>query len=173
MTVLLQAATDAKPLAFSGAATASPMTRVQLVHIPGQLEVRLRFGHPARIVKVAPQRRVALFMPASVFGRLRRERVASQTHWQLMVLMASAAQANTQQVDGITPGVHLLVQAEGELAVNKVLQQIGAIGALGIDAAGVAPAYWRTLHNRLAAGMTLPDYTVERHAGYLASRVVR
>jgi hypothetical protein len=171
MTMPLSVTEHGHDAAPANAAPGRPLTRVQLVRVPGQLEIRLRFGSPARVFKIARQRRVALFLSGAVFCRLRREQSSGQTHWQLLILMTAAAQANTQQVDGVTPGVHHLVHAEGELPVNQVLQQIGAISAQGIDAAEVAPAYWRTLHNRLSAAMVLPDYTVERHAGYLASRV--
>ena len=37
---------------------------------------------------------------------------------------------------------------------------------------GVSPAYWRTLANRLAARLPLPEYTAERHAAWLAGRAL-
>ena len=33
-------------------------------------------------------------------------------------------------------------------------------------------AYWRTLGNRLAARLALPEYTGERHAAWLAGKVL-
>lgn len=41
-----------------------------------------------------------------------------------------------------------------------------------IAAINVSPAYWRTLANRLAAGLPLPEYTAERHSAWLAGRVL-
>ncbi|MFU7556755.1 DUF2840 domain-containing protein, partial [Pseudomonas paraeruginosa] len=53
-----------------------------------------------------------------------------------------------------------------------VLARIDAIEALGITPVGVSPAYWRTLANRLAAHLPLPEYTAERHAAWLAGRAL-
>jgi hypothetical protein len=174
MSAGLQAAVAPHPGLPLGAGAAGPLTRVRLLRIAGKLDVRLRFGRPLRIVRLAPHRRVALFVPSAVFCRIQRELDGERvTRSDLLILMASAAQTGIKIVDGITPGVHVLAHASGEVPVNLVLQQIGVIGAQGIDPAAVAPAYWRTLHNRLSAGMALPDYSPERHAGYLANRVVR
>ena len=56
--------------------------------------------------------------------------------------------------------------------MRAVLERIDAIEALGIAAIDVSPAYWCTLANRLAAGLPLPEYTAERHAAWLAGRVL-
>src|SRR5260221_9185326 len=53
---------------------------------------------------------------------------------------------------------------------TTLFRSIDAIEALGITPVGVSPAYWRTLANRLAAHLPLPEYTAERHAAWLAGR---
>ena len=70
------------------------------------------------------------------------------------------------------PGARLLLHAEGEQSVRAVLARIDAIEALGIVPAGASPAYWRTLGNRLAARLQLPEYSAERHAAWLAGRAL-
>ena len=69
-------------------------------------------------------------------------------------------------------GWRLLLHAEGEQSVRAVLARIDAIEALGIVPAGASPAYWRTLGNRLAARLQLPEYSAERHAAWLAGRAL-
>ena len=69
-------------------------------------------------------------------------------------------------------GARLLLHAEGENQVRAVLECIDAIEALGIAPAAVSPAYWRTLANRLAARLPLPEYTAERHAAWLTGRTL-
>ncbi|MGL6272781.1 DUF2840 domain-containing protein [Aeromonas caviae] len=64
----------------------------------------------------------------------------------------------------------LLLHAEGENHVRGVLARIDAIEALGIAPVAVSPAYWRTLANRLAARLPLPEYTAERHAAWLIGK---
>ena len=54
--------------------------------------------------------------------------------------------------------------------MRAVLERIDGIDAQGIAAIDVSPAYWRTLGNRLAARLPLPEYTAERHAAWLAGR---
>ena len=68
------------------------------------------------------------------------------------------------------PGARLLLHAEGENHVRGVLARIDAIEALGIAPVAVSPAYWRTLANRLAARLPLPEYTAERHAAWLIGK---
>ena len=57
--------------------------------------------------------------------------------------------------------------------MRAVLARIDAIEALGIAAIDASPAYWRTLGNRLAARLPLPDYTLQRHAAWLAGRALQ
>jgi hypothetical protein len=42
--------------------------------------------------------------------------------------------------------------------------------ARGIDATTVAPAYWRTVHGRIAARCEPARYSGEQHRAYLACR---
>ncbi|MDU3295567.1 MAG: DUF2840 domain-containing protein [Pseudomonas aeruginosa] len=77
-----------------------------------------------------------------------------------------------QRIPGVQPGARLLLHAEGDGQVRAVLERIDAIEALGIAPVAVSPAYWRTLANRLAARLPLPEYTAERHAAWLAGRVL-
>jgi hypothetical protein len=92
--------------------------------------------------------------------------------WQLMVMQACTPLDAAQRIPGVLAGARLLLHAEGEPAVRAVLKQIDAIEVLGIAPAAVSPAYWRTLGNRLAARLPLPEYTAERHAAWLAGRAL-
>ncbi len=77
-----------------------------------------------------------------------------------------------QRIPGVRPGARLLLHAEGENAVRAVLERIDGIEGQGIAAIDVSPAYWRTLGNRLAARLALPEYTAERHAAWLAGKAL-
>jgi hypothetical protein len=50
------------------------------------------------------------------------------------------------------PGSDSLLHLSGWPRVDKVLQAIEVVEALGIDPAAAAPDYWRHVHNRLSAG---------------------
>jgi hypothetical protein len=150
-----------------------PLTRVSLAYVEQRINLYLRFGHPARTVQLDRWRRCAVFLPAAIFCRIRWEsNDYGTTRWRLMVLQACTPLDVTQRIPGIRPGARLLLHAEGEQKVRAVFIQIDAIETLGIDPADVSPAYWRTLSNRLAARLPLPEYSAERHAAWLAGRAL-
>lgn len=150
------------------------LTRVSLAYVERRINLYLRFGHPARIIELDRWRRVAVFVPDAVFCRIRWEANDHGTvRWQLMVLQAGTSLDVVQRIAGILPGARILLRAEGEQQAKAVLQRIDGIEALGIDPAHASPAYWGTLGNRLFARLPLPDYSMERHAAWLAGRALQ
>ncbi|WP_395026114.1 DUF2840 domain-containing protein [Comamonas odontotermitis] len=155
-----------------GQPASAPLTRVALAYIDQRFDLYLRFGEPSRILRLDQWRRCALFLPGAMFCRIRWQSNAYGTiRWQLMVLQACMPLDGAQRIPGVQPGARLLLHAEGEGQVRAVLARIDAIEALGIAPADASLAYWRTLANRLAARLPLPDYSAERHAVWLAGRV--
>lgn len=151
-----------------------PLTRVALAYVDKRINLYLRFGNPARTIQLDRWRRSAVFLPASIFCRIRWEsNDYGTTRWQLMVMQACTPLDTVQRIPGIQPGARLLLHAEGERQVQAVLPLIDAIEALGIEPIDVSPAYWRTLGNRLLAHLALPTYTAERHAAWLVGRALR
>ena len=146
-----------------GRADGVPLTRVALAYIDQRFDLYLRFGDPSRIIRFDRWRRCAVFTPNAVLCRIR---------WQLMVMQACMPMDGAQRIPGVQPGAHLLLHAEGEQSVRAVLERIDGIEALGITPATASPAYWRTLGNRLAARLPLPEYSAERHAAWLAVRAL-
>ncbi|HEJ1323413.1 TPA: DUF2840 domain-containing protein [Pseudomonas aeruginosa] len=169
------AASASPPLlaVLAGQTDAAQLTRVLLAYVEKRIKLYLRFGEPARVTRLDHWRRVAVLLPGAVFCRIRWQANDYGTiRWQLMVMQACTPLDVVQRIPEVLPGALLLLHAEGELAVRAVLAQIDAIEALGISPAAVSPAYWRTLGNRLAARLPLPAYTTERHAAWLAGRVL-
>ncbi|AEB85320.1 DUF2840 domain-containing protein [Alicycliphilus denitrificans] len=157
----------------SGQAANGPLTRVALAYIEPRFKLYLRFGEPARTHQLDRWRRCAVFLPGAVFCRVRWQANDYGTiRWQLMVMQACTPLDAAQRIPGVQPGARLLLHAEGENQVRAVLERIDAIEALGIAPVGVSPAYWRTLANRLAARLPLPEYTAERHAAWLTARAL-
>ena len=151
-----------------------PLTRVSLAYVERRINLYLRFGRPLRELRLDRWRRCASFAPGAVFCRMRwHSNDYGTIRWQLMVLQACMPGDRMQRIAGIRPGAHLLLCAEGEAAVQAVLQRIEAIEALAIDPTDAAPAYWRTLGNRLAARQPLPAYGAERHAAWLRGEELR
>ena len=157
------AALPLHPVALAGQAGNVPLTRVSLAYLEHRFKLYLRFGEPARTLRLDDWRRCAVFLPSAMFCRIR---------WQLMVMQACTPLDAAQRIPGVQPGARLLLHTEGDANVRAVLERIDGIEALRIAAIDVSPAYWRTLGNRLAARLALPEYTAERHTAWLAGKVL-
>ena len=158
---------------LAGQASNVPLTRVSLAYLEHRFKLYLRFGEPARTLRLDDWRRCAVFLPGAMFCRIRWQANDYGTiRWQLMVMQACTPLDAAQRIPGVQPGARLLLHAEGDANVRAVLERIDGIEALGIAAIDVSPAYWRTLGNRLAARLALPEYTAERHAAWLAGKVL-
>ena len=159
--------------ALAAQPASTPLTRVALAYVDQRIDIYLRFGEPAHIIRFDRWRRCAVFLPNAVFCRIRWQSNDYGTiRWQLMVMQTCTPLDGAQRIPGVQPGARLLLHAEGENQVHAVLERIDAIEALGIAPVGASPAYWRTLANRLAARLPLPEYTAERHAACLAGRAL-
>ena len=156
-----------------GQPASAPLTRVALAYIEARFKLYLRFGEPARAHQLDRWRRSAVFLPGALFCRVRwQSNDFGTVRWQLMVMQACTPLDAAQRIPGVQPGARLLLHAEGDGQVRAVLERIDAIEALGVAPLAVSPAYWRTLANRLAARLPLPEYTAERHAAWLIGRGV-
>ncbi|HFK8568400.1 TPA: DUF2840 domain-containing protein [Pseudomonas aeruginosa] len=153
--------------------SSAPLTRVSLAYIEPRFKLYLRFGDPARTLQLDRWRRCAMFMPGAMLCRVRWQANDYGTiRWQLMVMQACTPLDAAQRIPGVQPGARLLLHTEGDANVRAVLERIDGIETLGIAAIDVSPAYWRTLGNRLAARLALPEYTAERHAAWQAGKVL-
>jgi len=150
-----------------------PLIRVSLAYVEQRFNLYLRFGEPARLVRLDRARRVAVFLPGALFCRVHwQANDYGTTRWQLMVMQACTRGDVAQRIPGVQPGARLLLHADGARQVQAVLPLIDAIEALGIAPDAVSPAYWRTVANRLTARAPLPVYTAERHAAWLCTRAL-
>ncbi|EPO7585672.1 DUF2840 domain-containing protein [Pseudomonas aeruginosa] len=173
MTASASPAAGAATAALAGQPASAPLTRVALAYIEPRFKLYLRFGEPARTHQLDRWRRCAVFLPGAMLCRIRWQANDYGTvRWQLMVMQACTPLDAAQRIPGVQPGARLLLHAEGENQVRAVLECIDAIEALGIAPVSVSPAYWRTLANRLAARLPLPEYTAERHAAWLTARAL-
>lgn len=160
--------------ALAGRSGSTSLTRVALAFIDQRINVYLRFGIPARSLQLDRWRRSVVFLPTSIFCRIRWEsNDYGTTRWQLMVMQACTPLDGIQRIPGVQPGARLLLHAEGEQKVRAVLERIDAIELLDLAPIDIPPTYWYTLGNRLQVGLPLPDYSTERHAAWLAGRALQ
>ena len=100
---------------LAGQAGSVPLTRVSLAYIEPRFKLYLRFGEPARMLRLDRWRRCAVFLPRAMFCRVRWEANDYGTiRWQLMVMQAATPLDDMQCIPGVQPGARLLLHAEGE-----------------------------------------------------------
>jgi hypothetical protein len=70
----------------------------------------------------------------------------------------------------VHPGAEILLRLSGWRKVEKVLQAIDAVVALGVDPADAAPDHWHHVHNRLSVNEQPRRYTHTRHQAWVRRR---
>jgi Protein of unknown function (DUF2840) len=118
-------------------------------------------------------RRVLSFVPGSIFAFVRwTSNDFGTVLSRIDILRAAIPGQRYSTVPWITPGGESLLRLSGWPKVERVLQLIDAVEALGIDPADAAPEYWHHVHNRLSVSETPRPYTRSRHQAWLHRRRV-
>lgn len=146
-------------------------TEVELTWLEGRIEHWIRFGHDCGETILDRRRRILRFEAKSVFAFVRW---ASNDFGTIVsridIVRAIAPGEAYQTLPFVRPGGEILLRVSGWPKVQRVLQVIDAIEALGIDAADVAPDHWRHVHNRLRAGEEPRRYTCDQHRAWMLRR---
>lgn len=163
------------PHAASTASPSSPpsdaLTHVELTHIEKRIENWIRFGHHAHEQLLDRRRRILSFPPGCIFAFVRWASndfgtVASR----LDIVRCVAPGESYQTLPFVRPGGEILLRVDGWPKVEKTLQNIDAIEAIGIDPATVAPDHWGHVAHRTSVGFEPRAYTIERHQAWLKRR---
>jgi SAM-dependent methyltransferase len=152
----------------------SHLTHVDLTWIKGRIEHWIRFGRPVDETIQDAERRFVSFAPGSAFAFVRWAANDFGTiRSRIDIIRAVPRGAGYQTVPFVRPGGELLLHLNGWSQVERVLQAVDAIEALGIDPVDVAPDHWRHLHNRLTAGHQPRAYSLAAHHAWLLRRTAR
>jgi hypothetical protein len=148
------------------------ITYVELVWVVGRLERWIRFGRTSDERIVDRRTRFAGFAAGEVFAFVRwtaspQGRTAVS---RLDIVRTTARGEALTTLPGVLPGGELLLHLSGWPVVERTLELIDAVEALGLDPADAAPDYWRHVNNRLSVGEAARPYTRERHAAWLLRR---
>jgi hypothetical protein len=146
-------------------------TRVDLTWRQRKIEHWIRFGRKSYEQILDRHRGIVGFAPDCIFAFVRW---AANDYGTIIsridIVRATARGEPFQTLPFVRPGGEILVKTESWPTVERVLQHIDAIEALGIDPADVDPDHWRHVHNRLRAGETPSAYTLSRHEAWLKRR---
>ena len=149
------------------------LTHVELLWLEKRIENWIRFGRTAEEHVLDHQRRLVSFAPGSVFAFIRW---AANDYGTVIsridILRTVGPGERYSTVPYVRPGGESLLRLGGWPKVEKVLQAIDAVEALGIDPAEAAPDHWRHVHNRLSVGERPRPYTRSRHEAWLHRRKV-
>ena len=146
-------------------------TEVELTWLEGRIEHWIRFGHDCGETILDRRRRILRFAPGSVFAFVRWTSNDFGTIVSRIDIVRTIDRGESYQtLPFVRPGGKILLRISGWPKVERVLQAIYAVEALGIDAADAAPDHWRHLHNRLIAGEPPRPYGREQHQAWLLRR---
>jgi hypothetical protein len=147
------------------------LTHVNLIWIEQRIEHWIRFGDEAEERIIDRRRRVLSFSPDSVFAFVRWVANEHGTVLSRVTILRAVTPGQLYQtVPSVRPGGEILLAIGGWPKVERVLQAIDAIEAIGINPTEVSPDHWRHLHNRLTAGQKPRPYSRLQHRAFLLRR---
>jgi hypothetical protein len=146
----------------------SDFTTVELLWLEKRIENWIRFGHPVAEKRVDRHRRILSFAPGSIFAFVRwTSNDFGTVLSRIDILRAAEPGKSYSTVPWIKPGGESLLRLSGWPMVERVLQIVDSVEALGIDPAEAAPDYWHHVHNRLSVNELPRAYTHSRHRAWL------
>jgi hypothetical protein len=149
------------------------LTTVELLWLEKRIENRVRFGRPVSEKILDRNRRVLSFSTGSVFAFVRwTSNDFGTVLSRIDILRAVTPGQPYSTLPWITPGGESLLRLSGWPKVERVLQMVDVVEALGVDPADAAPDYWHHVHNRLSVNETPRPYTRSRHQAWLHRRRV-
>ena len=151
----------------------SDLTDVELLWLEKRIENWIRFGHAAQEKILDRHRRILSFAPGSLFAFVRwMSNDYGTVVSRIDIIRAVAPGQRCATVPYVQPGGEILLRLSGWPKVERVLQLVDAVEALGIDPADAAPEYWQHVHNRLSVNEVPRAYTRGRHQAWLHRRKI-
>ena len=147
------------------------LTHVELTWLAKRVEQRIRFGRPVATLRLDRHRHRVSFAPNAILAVVRWAGNGYGTvSSEIDILRAVAPGERCTTAPFMRPGGEIFLSIKTWPKVERVLQAIDAVEALGIDPADVAPDHWRHIHNRLTVGERARSYTLTRHRAWLKRR---
>ena len=147
------------------------LTHVELTWVEKKIEYWIRFGKAAQEQILDRRRRTVSFAPDTIFAFVRW---AANDYGTILSRIDIVRAINRgepfQTLPFVRPGGDILLTAKGWPNVERVLQIVDAIEALGIAPTDVDLAHWRHIHHCITAGAEPRIYTTTHHRAVLLRR---
>jgi hypothetical protein len=151
----------------------SDLTHVELVFIAKRIENWIRFGRISQEQVLDRQRRQVSFTSDSIFAFVRwASNDFGTVVSRIDIVRAVGPGEPYSTVPYVRPGGEILLRLSGWPKVERVLQAVDAVEAIGIHPADAAPDHWQHIHNRLTADEEPRAYTRQRHEAWLRRKAV-
>lgn len=149
------------------------LTEVEMTWIEKRHEQWIRFGRVAAERILSRSTRVVAFRPGAVFAFVRwTSNDFGTIHSNIVLAVAVAPGEPYATLPFVRPGAEILARIDGWPKVQKALEAIDAVEAIGIVACDAAPDHWRQVGSRIAAGLPFRSYSRDRHTAWLRRRAV-
>ena len=149
------------------------LTHVELTWVEKKIENWIRFGRHAHEQILDRRRRILSFCPGTVFAFVRWASNDFGTIISRIDIVRTVGHGETYQtLPFVRPDGDILLRMDGWTKIERVLQAIDAVEALGVDPADAAPDYWQHIHNRLSVNEIPHAYTRTRHQAWLKRREI-
>ncbi|SHJ95849.1 Protein of unknown function [Bradyrhizobium lablabi] len=149
----------------------SNLTHVELLWLEKRIENWIRFGRHAEEQILDKRRRILSFSPGSIFAFVRwTSNDFGTVISRIDIVRAVPSGQRCATVPYVRPGGDILLRLAGWPKVERVLQIVDSVEALGVDPADAAPDYWHHVHNRLSVNEQPRSYTRSRHQAWLHRR---
>jgi hypothetical protein len=147
------------------------LTYVELTWLEKRIEHWIRFGRIVSEKVLDRHRRVVSFAPGSVFALVRwASNDFGTVISRIDIVRAVGPGEAFSTLPFVRPGGDILVRISGWPKVERVLQVIDAMEAVGIDPIDAAPDHWQHVHNRLTASEEPRPYTRTHHSAWILRR---
>lgn len=147
------------------------LTEVDLIWLEDRIEHWIRFGRSTAETIIDRRRRILAFPPGTVFALVRWASNDFGTIFSRIDVVRAVERGDAHQtLPSVRPGAEILLRISGWPKVERVLRAIDAVEDLGIEAADVAPDYWRHVNNRLSGGLEPRPYGSAQHRAWLLRR---
>jgi hypothetical protein len=151
----------------------SDLTHVELLWLEKRIENWIRFGRHAEEQILDRRRRILSFAPGNMFALVRwMSNDYGTVVSRIDIIRAVAPGQPCATVPYVRSGGEILLRLAGRPKVERALQMVDAVEALGIDPADAAPDYWQHVHNRLSVNEVPRTYTRSRHQAWLHRRKI-